>query len=200
MMETLQNIDVDVLVWINHTFKSDWMDGFMLFCSGKLTWLPLYALLLFFLYKSNPKKIWIHLIVLACCIALADQIASSLFKPLVERLRPCHNPEVSNQLFLIKDVCSGQYGFVSSHAANVFAVFFFFYLKAVFEDKKILLYLLFVWAFLVSLSRVYLGVHYPGDVLCGALVGIFSSYLIVWLEGLIERMYSEGLLTKKNNE
>jgi len=189
MMEIIQHIDVELLIWINHTLKSDWMDGFMLFASGKLTWLPLYALLLFFLYKSNPKKIWIHLIVLTCCIALADQIASSLFKPLVERLRPCHNPAVSIKLLLINGECGGLYGFVSSHAANTFAVFFFFYLKGVFENKKVFLYLLFVWAFIVSLSRVYLGVHYPGDVLCGALVGVASTFVIVWLEGVIERKY-----------
>lgn len=186
MLETLQEIDVNILVWINHTFKSDWMDAVMLFCSGKLTWLPWYALLLFFLYKSNPKRIWINLVLIACCIALADQLASGLLKPLVARLRPCHNDSVNVKLILIDGICGGQYGFVSSHAANVFAVFFFFVLKDVFQKIKPLIYILLVWAIIVSLSRVYLGVHYPGDVLCGALVGVLSTYVIVWLEGVIE--------------
>jgi undecaprenyl-diphosphatase len=189
MLEGLQQIDVEVLVWINHTFKSDWMDAVMLFCSHKFTWIPWYALLLFLLYKSNPKHIWINLILIAACIALADQLASGLLKPVVARLRPCNNPEVSIQLLLIKDVCGGSYGFVSSHAANVFALFFFFFLKHVFQSAKPLLYVLFVWAVIVSLSRVYLGVHYPGDVFCGALVGIFATTVIVWLEGVIERRY-----------
>jgi undecaprenyl-diphosphatase len=189
MLETLQQIDLDVLVWINHTLKSDWMDSVMLFCTARFTWIPWYAILLYFLYKSNPKRIWINLIVLTCCIALADQLASGLLKPLVERLRPCHNDAVNIKLLLIEGVCGGQYGFVSSHAANVFALFTFFYLKDVFKNIKVMLYILFIWAFIVSLSRAYLGVHYPGDLLCGALVGSLGTYVFVCLEDLIERKY-----------
>jgi len=189
MLEALQEIDVDVLVWINHTFKSNWMDAVMIFCSDRFTWIPWYAVLLFFLYKSNPKRIWINLILITCCIALADQLASGLLKPLVARLRPCHNDAVNVKLILIDGVCGGQYGFVSSHAANVFAVFIFFVLKNVFQKMEYMIYVLLVWAIVVSLSRVYLGVHYPGDVLCGALVGISATFFIVWLEGVIERKY-----------
>lgn len=189
MLETLQQLDATVLIWINNALKSDWMDAVMLFCSGKLTWVPWYAVLLFFLYKSNPKRIWINLVLVACCIALADQLASGLLKPLAARLRPCHNDAVNVHLILIKGICGGQYGFVSSHAANVFAVFFFFVLKDVFQKIKYMTYILLVWAIIVSLSRVYLGVHYPGDVLCGALIGIFATTVIVWLEGVIERKF-----------
>lgn len=189
MIEALQQIDTAILIWINNALKSDWMDAIMLFCSGKLTWLPWYAILLFFLYKSNPKRIWIHLILVACCIALADQLASGLLKPLVARLRPCHNDSVNIKLILIDGICGGQYGFVSSHAANVFAVFFFFLLKDVFQKMKYMIYILLVWAIVVSLSRVYLGVHYPGDVLCGGLVGIFATTVVVWLEEIIERKF-----------
>jgi undecaprenyl-diphosphatase len=189
MLETIQQIDVDLLVWMNHTFKSDWMDAVMLFCSGKLTWLPWYAVLLYFLYKSNPKRIWINLIVLTCCIALADQLASGLLKPMVERLRPCNNDSVNIKLFLIEGECGSPYGFVSSHAANVFAVFFFFVLKNVFQKMQVLIYVLFVWATIVSLSRVYLGVHYPGDIFCGALVGVIATTVIVWLAGIVEKKY-----------
>lgn len=186
MIEALNHIDIQILLWINHAFKNDWMDAIMLFITDKYTWLPFYAILLFFLYKSNPNKIWIHLLVLACCIAASDQIASALFKPYFERLRPCNNDELKGQLLLIDGVCGGMYGFVSSHAANTFAVAAFFMLKKVFT-KNVFIYLLFIWAFMVSLSRVYLGVHYPGDVLCGALVGVLSTYVMVWLEGLIEK-------------
>jgi undecaprenyl-diphosphatase len=189
MLESLQQIDVEILVWINHTFKSDWMDAVMVFCSGKLTWIPWYAVLLFFLYKSNPKRIWINLILIACCIALADQLASALLKPWVARLRPCHNDSVNIKLILIDGICGGQYGFVSSHAANVFAVFFFFFLKDVFQKIKFMIYILLVWAIIVSLSRVYLGVHYPGDVLCGAFVGMLATWVIIWLEVIIERIF-----------
>ena len=189
MLEALKEIDVDVLLWINHAFKSDWMDDVMIFCSERFTWIPWYAVLLYFLYKSNPKRIWINLILITCCISLADQLSSGLLKPLVARLRPCHNDSVNVKLLLINGVCGGQYGFVSSHAANVFAVFIFFVLKNVFQKMKYMIYVLLVWAIVVSLSRVYLGVHYPGDILCGALVGVFCTYVIVWLEGVIERKY-----------
>ncbi|HSY61474.1 MAG TPA: phosphatase PAP2 family protein [Cytophaga sp.] len=189
MLESLQQIDVEILVWINHTFKSDWMDAVMLFCSGKLTWIPWYAVLLFFLYKSSPKRIWVNLILIACCIALADQLASGFLKPWVARLRPCHNDSVNIKLILIDGVCGGQYGFVSSHAANVFSVFFFFVLKDVFQKMKCMIYILLVWAIIVSLSRVYLGVHYPGDVLWGALIGMLATWVIVWLEGIVERFF-----------
>lgn len=189
MLEALKEIDVDVLLWINHAFKSDWMDDVMIFCSERFTWIPWYAVLLYFLYKSNPKRIWINLILITCCISLADQLSSGLLKPLVARLRPCHNDSVNVKLLLINGVCGGQYGFVSSHAANVFAVFIFFVLKNVFQKMKYMIYVLLVWAIVVSLSRVYLGVHYPGDILCGALVGVFCTYVIVWLEGVIEEKY-----------
>ena len=189
MIEVLQEIDVELLLWINHAFKSDWMDAVMIFCSERFTWIPWYAVLLYFLYKSNPKRIWINLIIITCCIASADQLASGLLKPLVARLRPCHNDSVNVKLLLIDGVCGGQYGFVSSHAANVFAVFIFFVLKNVFQKIKPMIYVLLVWAVVVSLSRVYLGVHYPGDVLCGALVGISATFVVVWLEGVVERKY-----------
>jgi undecaprenyl-diphosphatase len=188
IMESLQQVDIDLLLWINHSWKSAWMDHVMLFCSDKYTWIPFYAVLLFFLYKSDPKKIWINLIVLACCIALADQIASSLFKPYFERLRPCNNDVLRPQLLLIEGVCGGMYGFVSSHAANTFAVFTFFTLKNVFS-KKIWICILFVWALIVSLSRVYLGVHFPGDVFCGSLIGVAVTYFILWIERMIEQKY-----------
>ena len=189
MIEVLQEIDVEILLWINHALKSDWMDAVMIFCSERFTWIPWYAVLLYFLYKSNPKRIWINLILITCCIALADQLSSGLLKPLVARLRPCHNDSVNVKLLLINGVCGGQYGFVSSHAANVFAVFIFFVLKNVFQKMKYMIYVLLVWAIVVSLSRVYLGVHYPGDVLCGALVGISATFVVVWLEGVIEKKY-----------
>ena len=129
------------------------------------------------------------MILITCCIALADQLASGLLKPLVARLRPCHNDSVNIKLILIDGICGGQYGFVSSHAANVFAVFIFFVLKNVFQKIKPMIYVLLVWAVVVSLSRVYLGVHYPGDVLCGAVVGVIATSVIVWLEGVVERKY-----------
>ena len=186
MIDLLKNIDVQLLIWVNHFFRSEWMDQFMLFCTARNSWFPLYGVLIVVLYLSNPKQIWLNLFLIVCCVTLADQTASTLFKPLFERLRPCHNSFVADKLILIKDVCGGKYGFVSSHAANTFAVVTLFYKKNVFKNK-IYLYMFFLWAILVSLSRVYLGVHYPGDIIIGALVGIFSTLLICMIQQGIER-------------
>jgi undecaprenyl-diphosphatase len=191
MIELLKNIDTDVLIWINHSLKSEWMDDVMIFCSGRLTWLPLYAVLLILLYKSAPRQIWLNLFLIVCCITLADQTASAFFKPLVERLRPCHDPDVYPKLLLVKDICGGKFGFVSSHAANTFAVALFFYKKKVFQ-KKVFMNALWLWAAIVALSRVYLGVHFPGDILCGAIVGIFSTLLVCYIQQGIENRIKAG--------
>lgn len=107
-------------------------------------------------------------------ILLADQVSSGLMKPYFERLRPCHNPELEGLLY-VYGRCGGLYGFVSSHAANTFGVATF--LTLILRKKQKGIKWLFLYAVIVSYSRIYLGVHYPLDVLFGALVGVLSAYL-----------------------
>ena len=104
-------------------------------------------------------------------IAVSDQMSSTVIKNSVMRLRPCHDPAVAPQLHLVNGYCGGQYGFVSSHASNSFALVSF--LVFLFRKERIKLqWVVLSWAILVSLSRIYLGAHYPTDIICGALLGV----------------------------
>jgi undecaprenyl-diphosphatase len=125
------------------------------------------------------------LILLALCVALTDQIASHLIKNWVQRLRPSHEPSLSGLVHLVNGYRGGKFGFVSSHAANSFgiALFLFFLLR---KSLPQIGYILFPWAIAVSYSRIYLGVHYPADILGGALIGLLTGWglysLFHWVE------------------
>src|SRR5699024_9094530 len=110
-------------------------------------------------------------------ITISDQVSSGVIKPLAARLRPSHNSDLMELVHLSKAGPGGMYGFVSGHATNCFALFIF--LTLVLNNKvKWVKYLLLVWALLVSYSRIYVGVHYPGDVMAGALLGSLTGYII----------------------
>ena len=126
------------------------------------------------LIDQYRKDAWKSILYLISTVILADQIASSFFKPLVKRLRPCHAESFQAWIHL-PDGCGGMYGFCSSHAANSFAVAMAVYLIS---KNKWAGYLLFFWAFMISYSRIYLGAHYPLDVLVGAMIGILASFLL----------------------
>ncbi|MFM1820857.1 MAG: hypothetical protein RLZZ402_1216 [Bacteroidota bacterium] len=164
--------------WDAHLFRlinqgnQPWLDGPMEIISGKLTWIPLYGLLIYFLHKRFQTKSKKALIYLVSTIVFADQISSSLFKPLFKRLRPCHVDEFQSWIHLPAG-CGGQFGFCSSHAANSFAIAVGFYLLTKNKSAGIALVL---WASIISYSRIYLGAHYPLDVLVGALVGSIGAW------------------------
>lgn len=172
MLEWLDKIDRELLLMLNG-LGSPLLDQPMIWLSDKHIWIPFYALLLFFLVKKTKAQFYIPLIGIILIITICDQFTSSFMKPFFERLRPCHEPSLTDYLYLIKG-CGGQYGFASSHAANSFGLAYFFHL--IFKNSYSRLLLL--WAILVSYSRIYLAAHYPGDVLFGSLIGISAAYLI----------------------
>lgn len=181
-METLIAFDKSIIYFVNHTMHHPYLDVFFYWVTNKWIWIPLYAYILYFLYITQPIKLFVaDVLSIVVLIVLADQIASGICKPLFERLRPCHDPSINYMLYSYKDICGGTYGFVSSHAANTMALFLYLV-----GSKKITaqLYikLLFVWVLLVSFSRVYLGVHYLGDILGGFVVAGIASYLTIKLE------------------
>lgn len=172
LIESINQIDIAIFLKINN-FHSPFFDWLMYWLSNKWIWIPAYLIILFYIFKTrkNYKAI---LICIGLLIPCADMTSSLVLKPLIERPRPCHQPEIFTKMKLVGD-CGGKYGFVSSHAANTFAIATFIFL--LFSAQKIWI-LGFLWAFLIAYSRVYLGVHFPLDVFFGAIIGIFYAYFI----------------------
>lgn len=163
----------------------------MYWVSNKWIWIPFYAILAYRLYKEHPEHFFSMLIFIAIAIALSDQLSSAVIKNSVMRLRPCHDPSISSGVHLVNGYCGGMYGFVSSHASNAFALFSFLFFLLKRKNKK-LHWIILSWAILVSYSRIYLGAHFPGDVLCGALLGFLLGF-ITWyaFKKLVERFQKE---------
>lgn len=152
----------------------DAMDPIMLLISNKFVWIPLYLYILFLLYKNDKQHFAWTLLAIVVLIFFADSGSVHLFKNQFEILRPCHTPIVIQEMRFVKD-CGGQYGFISSHAANSFAIAFF---VSLILRRKILFFWLFNWAALIAFSRIYLGVHFPYDVIGGMFWGLFVSLLV----------------------
>ena len=169
MLEALQSWDRAWLLAINHAHALA-LDSVMLWASNRLLWFPAYALLAGWLIWHFRRRALLLLPLLIAAVALADSITSRIFKPLVGRLRPCHDAALAPLLHL-PDGCGGQFGFLSSHAANSFALAVFLALVLPGGRFRGLKIGTFLWAALLSYSRIYLGAHYPSDVLGGALVG-----------------------------
>jgi len=130
-------------------------------------------------------------LLIALLITISDQLASGVFKPLFERLRPSHNPYLLGKLHLVNNYRGGRFGFISSHAANVFSLAFYLTLVARYRLKWIPLVLI-PWAIFVSVSRVYLGVHYPTDIIVPAIL----SVPIAWIVARIYKIYNPLLIKK----
>jgi undecaprenyl-diphosphatase len=149
----------------------------MVFSSAKFSWTPLYLVLLFLISKQYKWKTFLVLAFVTLLILVSDQISVHAFKNVFERLRPCHNPELIERVRMITG-CGGQYGFVSSHAVNSFALAVFV-TGIINNNGRWLTFVMFLYAFLNCYSRVYLGVHYPGDVLIGAILGFAIAKLFL---------------------
>ena len=132
-------------------------------------------LLLFFFMLKFKKKAFFYLLSIIFAVVAADFVASGLMKDFFKRLRPSHEPNLKNLVHILNNYEGGTYGMASSHAANSFAFATIIWL--ILKGKPKALILLFLWAIIVSYSRIYLGVHYPADVLVGAVIGILTAYL-----------------------
>lgn len=176
-MEALSTIDSDLFLFLNG-LHADWMDGVMVLITQMWVWLPLYLLLIYWTVKQYGKRCWWIFLAVALVVLCSDQLSAHVCKPLFQRLRPCYNTDLQGLIHLPKGMAGGQYGFVSSHAANTFAVAAFL-TAALRKNYKWMGIVLYLWAFISSYSRIYIGYHYPGDILCGAILGILVG-LILW--------------------
>jgi len=168
--------DIALFLYLNNLGTVQW-DGFWLFMTNKFSAIPLYLVLLFITYKSiGAKKTVIAVVFILLLITLSDQ-TSQLFKYGLKRLRPCHDESLMDLVRLVKSSCGGKFSFFSAHAANsaAIAVYFGLLLRSFY---KYILTVLLVWAVVVSYSRIYIGVHFPTDILFGFFVG--SSYGIIF--------------------
>ena len=176
-MENLSHIDSDFFLFLNG-LHTDWMDKVMVLITDMWVWFPLYLLLIHWTVKQYGKRCWWVFLALGLVVLCTDQLASHVCKPVFQRLRPCYNTDFQDLIHLPKGLAGGRYGFVSSHAANTFGVATF--LTPVLKKyRPWTAIVLFLWAFISSYSRIYIGYHYPGDILCGAILGTLIG-LILW--------------------
>ena len=170
MHELIQE-DRSLFLFLNN-LGVDSFDQFWVMISGTWIWLPLYIIFLYLLFKNyKPRNLVFILIFIALGVTVSDQLAG-VFKTGIARLRPCHDPTLTGIMRVVK--CGGQYGFYSSHAANTFFIATFMTML-LYKKYRLLPYVLFFWAAVVSYSRIYLGVHFPLDILMGAAMGFFTG-------------------------
>lgn len=177
MFEYMKHIDTSLFLMLN-SMHNEFFDTAMWQISKTITWIPLYATLVYFLFKQHGwKKASFMVLTTLAAVGLSDFVASGIIKNTVCRLRPSQDPSIQGLVHIVRDYKGGMYGFVSSHAANTFAIAV---CMGYFFNRKWLWYSLLVWCSTVSYSRIYLGVHYPGDIIGGAIVGITISLICTY--------------------
>ncbi len=173
-MDQLITLDKQWLLLINSMY-SQFGDAFFYMFTQTITWVPLYVVIAWAFLRHQGAKGIVSILFIALVITLCDQIASSIFKDLFERFRPSHDPVLKNLVHIVADKRGGLYGFFSSHAANSFGLAFFTIL--IFRNYVYTISIL-IWAILNSYSRIYLGLHFPGDILAGLLCGLIVALLM----------------------
>jgi undecaprenyl-diphosphatase len=184
MIEKIESIDQNLFLYLN-SFHADWLDPIMMQVSNKLFWIPLYLLLFCIVQRRFGWKNmgWFALLV-ALTILFCDQLSSTVLKQYFARYRPCNNLDLKGMVHTFHGHCGSGFSFVSGHAANYFGLTT---LLASFMKKRNATILLLTWAALIAYSRVYLGLHYPADILFGGLLGVVIGRMLYQLNGYTVR-------------
>lgn len=184
MIEKLEQFDRDLFLYLNG-LHADWLDPFMWWISSTVSWIPLMLFVFYYAYKKGQLRLLFTLIIgIAICILLADRISVELFKEVFQRYRPTHNSEIGDLVHTVikpngEEYRGGQFSFVSSHATNSAAMGAFIYLH--FKKYNKYWAFLFLWIAFVQYSRIYLGVHYPADLVGGSILGIVIAVFVYWI-------------------
>lgn len=174
MLDNIIEFDKALMLQLNGC-TSPFLDFLMPVITHKYTGIPLYlAIVIFIFYKFEPKKGLMIVAAALVTFALCDSLSTALFKETFQRLRPGWDPQIMDMVRML-EYKGGQYGFVSSHAANLFGLAT---VTSLFLRNRLYAVLLFFWAALVGYSRIYVGKHFPADVVCGALFGMFIGWLV----------------------
>ena len=183
-LQRLIDIDKQMLLALNGS-DSLYMDGVMKIYTSTAVWIPVALVLLFIVLKNNsPRAALLSVLAVVLTIVATDQMSSHLIKPLVARLRPCNDPTIMHLIDTVNGYRSGGYSFTSSHACNSFGIFTI--VSLLIRNRALSLSLL-LWASINSFSRIYLGVHFPGDILCGAILGTAIGAVIYLLYSFIRK-------------
>lgn len=179
-MDQLLTFDRQITLLLNGS-NSSFMDFFILQATATVTWIPIGLLCLWIIYKSTSlTNLLIVVFFLAMCIIISDQTSCALFKPLFKRFRPTHDPTIANLIDVVNNYRGGRYGFFSAHASNTLTVAIFF--CRIFRHKLVT-WLFISWVLLNCYTRVYLGVHFFGDIVVGLCFGLLWGHLLSWLYG-----------------
>ena len=182
-MESIAALDTEVFFFLNG-LHTPWLDPIMYYLTKTTISIPIFALLIYLLAKKFGTKVWIPLVYIILCVVCTDRITSGIMKPAFARLRPTHEPMIMEKVHTVNNHRGGKFGFASSHAANTFGVAILAFLLL--RENYRYMGLLFLWAGLVSYTRIYLGVHYPGDILVGAVIGLICGVLLYRIYSIID--------------
>jgi membrane-associated phospholipid phosphatase len=175
-MHSILQADKNFFIFINDHMHNSFFDWLMPLIRNSITWIPLYLFLLVFLFTNFTKNKWLWILYAAGTAIISDFVSSGLIKKNFFRLRPCNDPEISSKINYLLSYKPQSSSFTSSHAFTHFALAaFFFYTLKKFAGKWS--YLFYLWAFSIAFAQVYIGVHFPLDVVCGGIIGFVFGYL-----------------------
>ena len=186
MLESVKTLDENLFVFLN-AHHNPFFDQVMWLFSETVFWIPLYIFVLWMLHKRFPKHFWTVLLAIGLMIAASDQLCN-VFKYSVMRFRPTSEPHIQALVHTVNGYRGGTYGFYSAHSSNAFSLACFIIAVGV-KQRKYIIPIVLIYAILTAYSRIYLGVHYPGDVLTGAIIGAILGIVFAYLHNKLRARY-----------